>query len=177
MRASLSPESIWGSGWPRESLSVGDRCSLFSPLPPPPRPPPRPPSPSTRHDQPFPPIHLFRSQTRGMSGCARATPSAWPLLYYPTQDKRVFREAGCLPKGDTMPWGWQACGLGAVDHVPALCEWASGGICCVCVCVCLTWGIMPDEGAWDKEYDVCERERRRGGGGGGGTKNNWMYYN
>lgn len=28
-------------------------------------------------------------------------------VYYPQQDKRVFREAGCLPEGDTMARGWQ----------------------------------------------------------------------
>lgn len=37
-----------------------------------------------------------------MGGGARAT-----RRYYPKQDKRVFREAGCLPEGDTMVRGWQ----------------------------------------------------------------------
>ncbi|KAK9533632.1 hypothetical protein VZT92_008738 [Zoarces viviparus] len=96
-------------------VECGDRCNLFSPPPPPPL-FVHPPQPA------FPPIHLFGSQTRGMCGCARATPAAWPLRCSPARDKRVFREAGCLPKGNTMPRGWQACGLGAVDHVPALCE-------------------------------------------------------
>lgn len=78
-----------------------------------------------------------------------------------TQDKRVFREAGCLPEGDTMLWGWQACGPRAVHPVPALFEWAWGGIC-LCVRVSNLRYYTRQQGRRQRVWCVCLWEVRVG---------------
>lgn len=154
LRASLNSGSIWSRGWPRESLSLGDRCSH------PPPTPNSPPHPSIHTPQPalhsYPPVWVTDQGDEWL--CVCHTGGLATALFL-TKDKRVFREAGCLPEGDTMPWGWQACGPRAVHPVPALFEWARGGIC-LCVRVSNLRYYSRQQGR--RQKSVCLWEVRAG---------------
>lgn len=97
---------------------------------------PPPPS-STHHDQPFSPIHLFGSQTRGMSGCARATPAAWPPLCYPTRKTKGCsgRPAACL-RGTQCHEAGSPPDPGPSITCPLYASKRQGAsVVCMCVCV------------------------------------------
>lgn len=129
MRASLSPESIWSSGWPSESLSVGTDAasSLPSPSSPLPLRPPATTSPSL------------------LSTCLGHRPGGWVAVRVPHQrlghcfvilpkTKEYLGRAGCLPKGNTMPWGWQSLWtLGRRSRARFIWMSVRGHLLCMCV--------------------------------------------